>query len=62
MYFFIGLFFVTVFGVPLGILVCLLHPRWRHCVRYLFSFAFSFAVCWAIMQLAPEKFLNWWWD
>jgi hypothetical protein len=42
--------------------VCLLHPRWRHCVRYLFSFAFSFAVCWAIMQLAPEKFLNWWWD
>ena len=61
-YFFLFLFFVTAFGAPVGILMCLLRTRFKHCVPYLASFALSFAVCCAVMQLAPDPFLHWWWD
>jgi hypothetical protein len=47
---------------PAGILLCLLVPRWRRCTLYFVLFGLFHLGCWGLMLLAPEPFLNWWWD
>lgn len=56
------LLLVSMVVVPIGILVCLLIARWRPFVRYFVSYALVYLVCWGLMLLAPDPFLNWWWD
>ena len=59
--FFIGLF-LSVFVLPLPILVCLLVERWRHFVVYFATYAGFFLLCFVLMQFAPAQFLYWWRD
>ena len=60
-YFWISLA-VSVFILPVAILVCLFVPRWRHFVRYFALYAFVFIVSIVLMQLAPDAYLYWWRD
>lgn len=60
--YFIVLLLLSLFVLPVAIVVCLLVERWKWVVRYLALHALLFAVCWALMQLAPEQFLYWWRD
>ena len=62
MYYFVALIWLGMFVWPLAVLLCLLVPRWRRVVPYLGLYAVLFLGCWALMQLAPEQFLNWWRD
>ena len=60
--YFVVLQLSSVFVVPAMIIVCLIVPRWRHWAPYLALYVALFFVCWGLMQLAPEPFLNWWRD
>ncbi|MDA0668109.1 MAG: hypothetical protein O3A50_10075 [Planctomycetota bacterium] len=53
---------LSIFILPAAILVCLLVSRWRHLAPYFALYALVFVVSIALMQLAPEPFLYWWWD
>ncbi len=56
------LILLSIFILPVAILVCLLVSRWRHFVLYFVLYAFVFVVSIVLMQLAPEPFLYWWRD
>lgn len=60
--YFAALLLVSMFVLPVAILVCLLVPRWKRFVPYIALYALLFVVCWGLMQLAPEPFLYWWRD
>ncbi len=47
---------------PGSFLLCLLVRRWQGALYYLGVYALSCLVCFGIMMLAPNPFLNWWWD
>ena len=53
---------VTIFGVPVALVVCALAPRLRPGVRYVALYGVMSMVAFVVMQLAPGPFLNWWWD
>jgi hypothetical protein len=53
---------LSVFILPVAILVCLFVSRWRHLVHYFALYAFVFIVSIVLMQFAPEPFLYWWRD
>ncbi len=53
---------LSVFILPVAILVCLFVSRWRYLVRYIALYAFIFIIGIVLMQLAPEPFLYWWRD
>jgi hypothetical protein len=55
------LFMLTVFVWPVLFFLSIL-CGWRPFANYLGIHALSFAVCFGAMLLAPEPFLNWWWD
>ena len=57
-----ALLLLSIYILPVAIVVCLLVRRWRRFVPYLALYAFFFAVCWGVMQLAPTDFLDWWRD
>jgi hypothetical protein len=61
-YFCIAFVAVSVFVVPIAILVCLFVPRWRRFVPYFALYVLLFGICWGLMQFAPEQFLYWWRD
>jgi hypothetical protein len=61
-YFCIAFVVISVFVVPIAILVCLFVPRWRRLVPYFALYALLFGICWELMHLAPEQFLYWWRD
>src|SRR6266496_4553212 len=48
---------VSIFTLPVAILVCLFVSRWRHLVPYFALYAFVFIVSIVLMQFAPEPFL-----
>jgi uncharacterized membrane protein len=56
------LLLVSMVVVPIGVLVCLLVPRFRFFVRYFAFYALVYLLCWVLILLAPASFLNWWWD
>jgi NADH:ubiquinone oxidoreductase subunit 3 (subunit A) len=56
------LLLLSIFTLPVAILVCLLVPRWRHLVPYFALYALVFIVSIVLMQLAPEQYLYWWRD
>jgi len=53
---------MTVFVVPLMILLCLMVPRWRYLAFYFAVHLVSLPLCFGLMQLAPAGYLYWWWD
>lgn len=55
------LFMLTVFVWPVLFFLSIL-CGWRPFTNYLGIHALSFAMCFGAMLLAPEPFLNWWWD
>jgi hypothetical protein len=57
-----GLFFFTLFILPVVFLASVGVKRWRGVIPYLSAHAISFGICFALMFLAPSRFLNWWWD
>ena len=58
----VALVLVSVFVLPIILLVCLIVPAWRRFVVYLILYALFYGICWGLMFLAPKPFLNWWWD
>ena len=60
--FFFILLLSSVFLAPAAMLVCAVTPRWRWSLPYFALYVALFFVCWGLMQLAPEAFLNWWRD
>jgi len=61
-YWFMASIVATFIVVPIAILTCLLVPRWKHRVTYFAACEFLFFVAWTFKGLAPQPFLNWWWD
>jgi len=59
---FVALFLCSIFVVPVAICVCLFVWRFRGLIPYLLLYEVIFFLCWGLMQLAPEPFLNWWRD
>jgi hypothetical protein len=55
-------FLSAFFAVPVAVFVCFIIRRWRYLIPYLALYGMLFFVCWGMMQLAPEPFLNWWRD
>ncbi len=47
---------------PLAVLLCAVVPRMRPGLRYLGLYAVACGAALALMQLAPDPFLDWWWD
>ena len=60
--FFGVLVLLSLFVLPVAIVVCLLVKRWMRFVRSLALYALLFGLCVGCMLLAPSEFLNWWWD
>ena len=60
--YFVILLLLSMFVLPVAVLLCLSVPRWRSFVPYLALYGLLFLVCWGLMQLAPEPFLYWWRD
>ena len=60
--YFEALLLLTLFGLPVTVIVCLLVRRWRRFVLYLGVHAISYIISWGLVLLAPSQFLNWWWD
>jgi len=56
------LFFFNIFLIPVIILVCLFVSRWQYLVVYFILHLVSLPMCFGLMQLAPERYLYWWWD
>jgi hypothetical protein len=55
--------FLTLFILPIPILVCLFVERWRRFAVHLAVYAGIFILCFAITQVAaPAGFLYWWRD
>ncbi len=58
--------FLSMFILPVPILVCLLAERWRRFGRafgiYFVVYAGFLLLCFMLMQIAPAQFLYWWWD
>lgn len=57
-----SLLLATLFALPAGAVACALVPRLRAGLRSLGVYAVSSALALALMSLAPEPFLYWWWD
>ena len=53
---------LTWFVLPILIFVCACVPAARRTLFYLGVYAISFAIMIGAMLLAPDQFLNWWWD
>ena len=51
-----------IFLLPPALVLCAVVHRWRHLLPYLGIYVMSCAVSAALMQLAPARFLYWWWD
>ncbi|MBN1676077.1 MAG: hypothetical protein JXR37_33845 [Kiritimatiellae bacterium] len=51
-----------IFAWPLAVGICAAVPRLRRFIAHLSLFAGSFAACFALMSVAPSRFLYWWWD
>lgn len=47
---------------PIGLAMCVGIRRWRGAVIHFGVFAIAFALAVALMLLAPNPFLDWWWD
>jgi hypothetical protein len=60
-YFWISLL-VSIYTLPVVILVCLFVSRWRRLVPYFALYAFVFIITLILMQCAPDRFLYWWMD
>lgn len=56
------LLIVSLYTLPIIIVICLFVSRWRHLVPYFALYAVVFIVCMLLMQLAPEPYLYWWRD
>ena len=55
--------FLSLFVLPIPILVCLLVERWRRFAVYFAVYAGVFLLCFALTQFAaPSHFLYWWRD
>ena len=55
--------FLSLFVLPIPILVCLFVERWRRFVIYFAVYAGAFLLCFALTQFAaPAQFLYWWRD
>jgi hypothetical protein len=52
----------SLFLLPPAILVCLVKAPWRRYAVYLGLHGVLFLAAYGIMQLAPGRFLAWWWD
>lgn len=50
------------FNLPAGLVVCSLVPRLRSALQPLALHAGASLVALLLLQLAPEPFLDWWWD
>jgi hypothetical protein len=50
------------FVCPVAALLCAAVPRLRSSLRYVGIYAMTCGVAFALMQLAPNPFLAWWWD
>jgi len=57
-----GLFFFTLFILPVIFLITVCSKRCRGLLPYLSVHAISFGICFVLTFLAPSRFLNWWWD
>ena len=54
---------LSLFVLPIPILICLFVERWRYFVVYLAVYAGVFLLCFALTQFAaPAQFLYWWRD
>lgn len=51
-----------IFVCPLAALLCACVPGLRPGLRYVGIYAFTCVVAYGAMLLAPDAFLNWWWD
>ena len=58
----LGLYLFTIFVTPAIILVCLFVSRLRYLVVYFVLHLVSLPVCYGLMQIAPDRYLYWWWD
>jgi len=55
--------FLSLFVLPIPILVCLFVERWRRFVIYFAVYAGAFLLCFALTQFAaPAQSLYWWRD
>ncbi len=59
---FVILLLAAVFIAPAAAIVCWSVRRWKQLALYFALFTVLFLLCWGLMQLAPEPFLNWWGD
>jgi hypothetical protein len=62
MYVFVVLICITVFLLPVALLVCAVVRRLRYLLPYFGVYALGCIVCVGLMQLAPTQFLYWWRD
>jgi hypothetical protein len=54
---------LSLFILPIPILVCLLVERWQRLVPYIAAYAGAILLCFILSQFAaPEQFLYWWRD
>ena len=53
---------VSIFAWPLAVLLCACAPRLRPGLRYLGIYALTCGLAFGAMGLAPDPFLDWWWD
>ena len=60
--YFVALLLLSMFVLPVIILLCLFVPPWKRFIPYFALFGLLFVICWGLMQLAPEPFLHWWID
>ena len=54
--------FVSLYVVPLLVILSLCFRRWRHIAVYVFAYAVFVALAWGSVLLAPHEFLNWFLD
>jgi len=51
-----------IFVWPVAVLLCVCVPRMRPGLRYLGIYALTCGAAFGAMLLAPDPFLDWWWD
>ena len=59
---FYALTYSVIFALGPAFLICAAVPGWRRGLNYIAAYMTSLAVCFVLMELAPEQFLYWWWD
>lgn len=62
MFYFIGLMLIAICVLPWSALAFHFKPRLRVFSLYCIGASAVFFLSFALMQIAPPKFLYWWWD